>query len=103
METKHKWKSNEPWKKHEPGARVSKKQKDTENRHKHQRSVMEKKSTQNVTVYPESNPLVDWLPKGYYKQFSVKLSIMVTEEEFLERMGNAFPELELKKRKTEGS
>lgn len=94
IQTRHKWKSDEPWKKHEPGSRLTSKQKAIHNKSENERSDMEKKSRQNVTII-----FKDWLfglPKQIRK-FEVELSIPLTTEQIMKRMGDAFPELELKK------
>jgi len=47
--------------------------------------------SQEVKIYPQKNLL---LPPGLFKSFSVKLSIPLREDEFLNRMKLAFPELQ---------
>lgn len=92
-ETRHKWKSDEPWKKHEPGSRLTSKQKGLQNRSQNERAEMEQKSRQNVKVI-----FRDWgfgLP-NLIKNFDVELSIPLTTEEIMKRMSAAFPELKLK-------
>lgn len=100
METKHKWKGDEHWKKKEPGARLSIKQKALHNKSEHERSVMEKRSTQNVKVIFKDS--LTGLPDVFHK-FQIELEIPLTQKEIMQRVHAAFPELELKQRTRGGS
>lgn len=85
------WK--EPWKKREPGARLSDKTKESEWHFQKQRERMEKeygKNPQKVVIICNKQIL---LPSGMFKSFTVKLRYPLTQEEFNERMRAAFPEL----------
>lgn len=89
----YEWKSNEPWKKHEPGARLSQKDRALQEKSKHERLVMEKRSTQHVKVIFKD--YLFGLPDLIHS-FQVDLKIPLSTKEIMKRMGAAFPELELK-------
>lgn len=97
METKHKWKSDEPWKQREPGARLNSKQRALQSKSQHERSVMERRSTQNVKVVFKDS--LTGLPNVFHK-FQIELEIPLSQKEIMERVHMAFPELELKGRKS---
>jgi len=87
-----KWK--EPWKKKEPGARLSKKAAKDQKTIKKQSFHAKRVNTQRVNVYCEKN--IFNMP-GLFTSFVVKVKIPLRESEFMERMAIAFPELERKR------
>lgn len=93
MKTVHNWRSDEPWKKHEPGSRLTATEKKRQSRSQGERSAMEHKSKQNVKIV-----FKNWLfgLPAQIRAFEVELSIPLSTEEIMKRMGAAFPELELK-------
>ena len=84
----------EPWKKKEPGARLSKKAKKTQAHFKMQRRKMERIHKQKVTIICHKALL---LPPGLFKSFTVKVNIPLRQDEINKRMAAAFPELEWRK------
>jgi len=87
------WK--EPWKRKEPGVRLSQKEKRHQSHYEQQRSHMEAVSTQKVKIYCNKNV---FLPPGLFTSFTVKVKIPLRESEFMERMRAAFPELRWEER-----
>ena len=84
--------SKEPWKKQEPGARLSKKAVKNLEIIEKQRRLTAKNLTQNVRVYCNKNLFL--LP-GLFKNFTIILTVPMREQEFLKRIAVAFPELKL--------
>lgn len=78
----------EPWKKKEPGGRLSKKAKESQEHFQKQREKMERIHTQKVTIICEKS----LMSPGLYKIFKVKLNIPLRKKEIDERMAAAFPE-----------
>lgn len=95
METKYRWKGDEPWKrsKKEPDASWNRNQKRIQSKSVHERSVMEKESTQLVKVVFERNWIFG-LP-DMLNEFKVQLKIPLCHQEIMERMQKAFPGLKL--------
>lgn len=90
MKTVHEWRSDEPWKKHEPDSRLSKK--DLKQRFMKSKSQIERKEMserQLVKVIFYENWIFG-LP-DMLDQFKVKLKIPISHQEIMERMQNAFP------------
>lgn len=83
-----KWK--EPWKKQEPGGRVSQREAVHRAHSTIERAQMEESITQKVTIIINKNLL---LPGQYYS-FTVKMKNPMRKDEIDERMRAAFPELE---------
>lgn len=82
------WK--EPWKKKEPGARLSKRERYTKKLNEDQRAHMDAISTQKVTVTIHKNLLGT---PGLFKSFTVRVKIPLNKTEIDERIRAAFPEL----------
>ena len=80
----------EPWKKKEPGGRLSKKALKDQRVIERQSSHMEKVNTQKVRIYCNKN--IFNMP-GLFTSFTVKVKIPLREPEIMERMRTAFPEL----------
>lgn len=83
-------KSKEPWKKKEPGARLSNKAVKDQKAIERQSSQMERRATQRVRIYCNKN--IFNMP-GLFTSFTVKVKIPLREPEIMERMKAAFPEL----------
>jgi len=83
-------KSKEPWKKKEPGARLSKKALKDQRAIERQSSHTERVNTQRVWIYCNKN--IFSMP-GLFTSFTVKVKIPLRESEIMERMKAAFPEL----------
>ena len=81
----------EPWKKKEPGARLSKKAQESEKHFDAQRKKMERIHSQKVKIICHKALL---LPPGLFKSFTVKMNIPLRKDEIDKRMAAAFPELE---------
>lgn len=81
----------EPWKKKEPGARLSKKARESQNHFEMQRRKMERIHTQRVKIVCHKALL---LPPGLYKSFTVRVNIPLRKAEIEKRMAAAFPECE---------
>lgn len=92
MKNVKEWK--EPWKKKEPGARLSKKAKESQEHFKKQRQRMERMHKQKVTIICHKALL---LPPGLFKSFTVKVNIPLRKDEIDKRMAAAFPELPWRK------
>lgn len=84
------WKGDEKWKKKEPGARLSKSAKESQEHFEKQREKMERKHTQKVKIICH-NTL--FRTPGLFNVFTVKLNIPLRKEEIDKRMAAAFPEL----------
>lgn len=96
MENKIKQKRGieEPWRRKEPGARLSKKTKLNQEKNIRERSLMEKRSVQNVKIIFTKK----WTFSGFttpklFKGFGVKISVPMSRKEIMEKMRKAFPEL----------
>ena len=83
-----KWK--EPWKKKEPGFRLSKKARDDKLHFQNQRAQMERISKLKVKIFYNKNM---FLPPGQFKSFTIRTNICFRVDEFEKRMAAAFPEL----------
>lgn len=79
------WK--EPWKKGEPGGRLSNRAMKDQKIMEKQAAEMKQAATQKIRVYCNKNL---FLP-GIFKSFTVNVSIPLREEEILEKMSLAFP------------
>ncbi len=90
MKEIHTWR--EPWKRSEPGARLSNKQKVNDARGQIERANMEAASSQDVKVVFDK-----FLIPRQISSFRVIMKLPLSSEEIMERMSQAFPELELKK------
>lgn len=95
METKHKWKSDEPWKQKEPGGRLNAKQRALQSKSDHERAIMEKRSAQNVKVIFKDS--LTGLPDVFHK-FQIEMEIPLSQKEIMQRVHMAFPELELRQK-----
>ena len=83
-------KSKEPWKKKEPGARLSNKAVKDQKAIQRQRFHTERENSQRVRIYCNKN--IFNMP-GLFTSFTVKVKIPLRESEIMERMRAAFPEL----------
>lgn len=88
------WKGDEPWKKKEPGARLSKKDKARQEHFEAERRKMERIHSQKVKIICHKALL---LPPGLFKSFTVRVNIPLRKAEIDKRMADAFPELEWRK------
>ena len=86
MKRVHDW--EEPWKKKEPGSRLSERALNDQKAMNRQRAHMEK--LQKVTIICHKELLV--LP-GLFKSFTVKVKQPLRKDEIDQRMRVAFPEL----------
>lgn len=84
-------KSEEPWKKKEPGGRVSQRSAVQRAHSVMERAEMEESATQKVTIVINKSLLA--LPGQYYS-FTVKMKNPLRKDEIDEKMKAAFPELE---------
>lgn len=86
-----KWK--EPWKKKEPGSRLSSKNHESDWHFQKQREKMEREYGNN----PQELKIVFnksmFLPVGMFKSITLKVRYPLSEDEFNERIRAAFPEL----------
>jgi len=92
MKRVHTWK--EPWKKVEPGARLSNKEKVNEGKAIIERSIMEENSAQIVKVIFDKKL---WGMPQQIMAFRVEMKLPLLSAEIMQRMAVAFPELELLK------
>lgn len=83
-----KWK--EPWKKKEPGGRLSKRAKRNQSEMDGQRAHMEAAARLKVKIFYNKNM---FLPPGQFKSFTIRTNISFRVDEFEKRMAAAFPEL----------
>ena len=85
MKRVHEWK--EPWKKGEPGSRLSKKALKDQKNFNEQRVKMDRDSEQVVKVICNRH----WFLVGLFNSFTIKVKIPLTQTEFCDRMSAAFP------------
>ena len=79
----------EPWKKKEPGARLSKKEKESQEHYDKQRRKMQRIHTKKVKIICHKALL---LPPGLFKSFTVRVNVPLRRDEINKRMAAAFPE-----------
>lgn len=82
--------SEEPWKKKEPGARLSQKAVKDQRAMERQRRRTERALTQQLII--ECNKDLFGTP-GLYKSFTLRVKIPLRKDEIENRMKAAFPEL----------
>jgi len=90
----NRWKGDEPWKRKEPGGRLSNSAKKSQKHFKMQRQKMERKHTQDVKIILHNTLL---RTPGLFNTFTVKMNIPLRKAEIDKRMAAAFPELEWRK------
>lgn len=86
------WKGDEAWKRKEPGARLSTKQQHAQQKNEHFRSRMEEQSKQEIKVFFEKTKL--WNMEHFHTVV-IHLKNPLSKKEFMERMQNAFPKLDI--------
>lgn len=86
-------KSDELWRKHEPNARVTRKEYISNTKSMKESDEMRKRSVQTVKVYPHKVAFGLVIPKRF-KSFSVVVSIPLKSEDIYARMQLAFPNCE---------
>lgn len=84
-------KSDEPWRKNEPGARLTKKAHSLQDKSQREREAMENQSTQTIIIYPRKVGFGLIIPKRW-KTFTVVCKPPILKEDFYERMQKAFPD-----------